>query len=163
MRPAAKIKEWQGEAEMSAWVREASDQQTYCRRTAIWLTRTAPLHAHKVAAMLGVSKQAVWLWIRQYNEKGPTGLGRQGRGGARKVVLDDKEVGRLIERLRRRRGAGAAPTGREVQGFLAEELGREVSSSYAYGFLRDYERSERGLSEGGGEFQRIARPWEQRG
>ena len=91
MRSAANIKAWQSKAEMLAWVQAASDKPAYCRRTAIWLTCTAKLHAHKVADMLGVSKQAVWLWIRQYNEKGPKGLDRKGRGGPRKVVLSDKQ------------------------------------------------------------------------
>ena len=81
MRPAAKIREWQGTTEMFEWLQEAADRQAHCRRMAIWLTRTGGLHAHKVAEMLGVSKQAIWLWIREYNRQGPAGLDRQGRGG----------------------------------------------------------------------------------
>ena len=161
MRPAAKIRHWQSEAEMLAWVQEAPDKQTYCRRMAVWLTRTGQMHAHKVANMLGVSKQAVWLWVRQYNQRGPKGLDRQGRGGARRAVLDEKEAKRLVEQLRRSRRAGPTPTGRQIQSFLTESLGRKVSLSYAYGFLRDYERAERGLSRGHGEFRKLAQPWQQ--
>lgn len=38
-------------------------------------------HAQQVASILQVSKQAVWLWIGQYNTRGPEGLARTGRGG----------------------------------------------------------------------------------
>ena len=83
MRRPAQIKPWISPEEMMVWVREAPGRDAYQKRLAIWLTHIGPFHAHQVADMLCVSKQAVWLWIGQYNRQGPEGLHRQGRGGRR--------------------------------------------------------------------------------
>ena len=63
MRGPAQIRSWVSEEELEAWVREAADREVYQKRLAIWLTKIGPYHAQEVARMLGVSKQAVWLWI----------------------------------------------------------------------------------------------------
>ena len=81
MRPCARIKPWQSIEKMFQWLQDAADESSYKRRLAIWLTHTGKLHAGKVAEILGVSTQAVWLWIRQYNNAGPGALERKGRGG----------------------------------------------------------------------------------
>src|SRR4030042_218001 len=87
MRGPAQIWSWISEEELLVWIREAADRETYQKRLAIWLTKIGPFHAHEVARMLGVSKQAVWLWVGQYNKEGPEGLVRQGRGGRRSFLL----------------------------------------------------------------------------
>ena len=71
MRRPAQIKPWLSPEEMMIWVRESPTRDAYQRRLAIWLTYVGPFHAREVADMLCVSKQAVWLWIGQYNRDGP--------------------------------------------------------------------------------------------
>jgi transposase len=73
MRRPAQIKPWLSEEELLAWLRDSPDRPSYQRRLTIWLTWTKALHAEEVAQMLGVSKQAIWLWIGQYNKEGPEG------------------------------------------------------------------------------------------
>ena len=60
-------------------MREAPDRASHQRRLAIWLTHVGRLAAHQVGEFLCAFKQAVWLWIAQYNQRGPEGLQRQGR------------------------------------------------------------------------------------
>lgn len=170
MRPPAKIEKHQTPAAMFAWLRAAPDQQAHCRRTAIWLTRTGQLHAHKVAEMLGVSKQAVWLWISQYNTHGPPGLDRPGKGGSRHFLVDKGRERHLMTQLVQQCDLRSPPTGREVRQFLTQSLGRTVSLSYAYRFLRDngwwqlleQRRSDIHVSGIAGQFTKYARPWEHR-
>src|ERR1017187_7424115 len=87
MRKTSLIRPWLSEKQLQAWVREARSREDYQKRLAIWLTVTGPFPAHRVASLLVVSKQAVWLWISQYNRLGPDGLQRQGRGGRRRAYL----------------------------------------------------------------------------
>jgi hypothetical protein len=66
MRPPAQLKPWLSPEELAIWVREASTREAYQKRLAIWLTflrRWAP----EIADLLQFSKQAVWLWVGQYN------------------------------------------------------------------------------------------------
>lgn len=170
MRPPAKIMKHQTSSAMFAWLQAAPDQQAHCRRTAIWLTRTGHLHAHKVAHMLGVSKQAVWLWISQYNTHGPPGLDRVGKGGSRRLLADKNREKRLMTQLLQQSDLHNPPTGRAVREFLHQSLGRVVSLSYAYRFLRDngwwqlleQRRSDIHVSDSAGQFTKYARPWEHR-
>ena len=159
MRPPAKIKEWQSRDEMIRWVQASGDIQTHCRRMAIWLTRSAALHAHKVAEALGVSKQAVWLWIRQYNRNGPAGLDRRGRGGSRRTVMTEKNARTLVARFQSLTLAPGQRSGRQVQEFLSRALRRSVSLSYAYQFLRDCERASAHSVPERDRFGNVTRPW----
>ena len=68
MRRPARIEPWLSTDEVLAWLRDAGERDAYRKRLAIWLTVVGPFHAHEVARMLGVSTQAVWLWIGQYNK-----------------------------------------------------------------------------------------------
>jgi len=65
MRGPAQIESWLSKEELLAWVREAADREAYQKRLAIWLTKIGPFPAYEVARMLGISKQAVWLWTGQ--------------------------------------------------------------------------------------------------
>jgi transposase len=80
MRNPSELAPWFSPEELLAWVQEAGDKAAYQKRLAIWLTHAGPFHAGEVARYLGVSKQAVWLWVGQYNKLGPDGLERPGRG-----------------------------------------------------------------------------------
>ena len=84
MKMPAQISPWLTDEELATWVREAPSQDAYKKRLAIWLTRKGPFHAHRVSDLLQVSKQAVWLWIKQYNQGGPDSLdGGPGQDSAR--------------------------------------------------------------------------------
>ena len=109
MRPPARIKSWLSIEKMFQWLQSAPDEPAYKRRLAIWLTYTGKLHANKVAKVLGVSTQAVWLWIRQYNDSGPSGLKRNGRGGRRWGFMTLQQEAELLRPFIRkaRSGSGA--------------------------------------------------------
>lgn len=79
MRLPARIEPWLSTEDLQVRVREAPDKSAYQPRLAIWLTGVCHLPAHRVAESLCVSKQALWLWITQYNRQGPEGLRRAGR------------------------------------------------------------------------------------
>jgi transposase len=118
--------------ELKEWVRNAHSREEYQRRLAIWMTHIGPFPAHRVASLLVVSKQAVWLWVGQYNRMGPDGLERQGRGGRHHEVLTVAEETALLDSLRKRAQEGEAPTARQVQQEVSEITQREVSISYVY-------------------------------
>src|SRR3972149_12225062 len=101
MRPPATVEPWLSTEELQVWVREAPDKESYQRRLAVWWTQIGPFPAHQIAEWLGVSKQAIWLWIGQYNHQGPEGLERQGRGGRRWGPLSPGEEGKFFGRLPR--------------------------------------------------------------
>ncbi len=136
MRPPATIKEWQSLDKMFHWVQIAPDESTSKCRMAIWLTHTGRMHASKVATILGVSKQAVWLWIRQYNQHGPSGLERHGRGGRRWGLLSPQEEKALLMPLLRRRRSGYLIKPALVQQAVEDKLGQSVSKSYVYKLLK---------------------------
>ncbi len=110
MRRPALVHAWLSEKELEAWVREARSREEYQRRVAIWITLTGPFPAHRVASLLVVSKQAVWLWVSQYNRLGPDGLQRRGRGGRRRAYLSLTQEAALLKSLQRRAQRGEAPT-----------------------------------------------------
>ena len=136
MRRAAQIKPWLSEEEVLAWLRDSPDRGTYQRRLAIWLTWTKSLHAEDVAQMLGVSKQAIWLWIGQYNKEGPEGLGRQGRGGRRWSLLGLKEEQQFLERWAKRAQQGEVISARQLLPEVRKAVGQEVSLAYLYKLLK---------------------------
>jgi transposase len=135
MRPPATIKDWLSLDEMFQWVQSAPDEPTSKCRMAIWLTHTGKIHAAKVATILGVSKQAVWLWIRQYNDRGPDGLERHGRGGRRWGFLSQQEETELLSPLIRRVRSGHLIKAATVQRLVEDRLQQKVSKSYIYKLL----------------------------
>ena len=132
MRRPAQIKSWLDLEELAMWVREAPTRDSYQKRLAIWLTQVGPFHAHKVADMLQVSKQAVWLWVNQYNRKGPEGLDRKGRGGRRWSYLSWEEETVLLCSLENRALRGEILTVPQVVSELKKAIGKEISSGYVY-------------------------------
>jgi len=132
MRRPALIHAWLSEKELEAWVRKAQSREEYQRRVAIWMTAMGPFPAHRVASLLVVSKQAVWLWVSQYNRLGPDGLLRRGRGGRRRAYLSLSQEAALLESLQRRAERGDAPTARQVQEEVSQATRIKVSISYIY-------------------------------
>lgn len=99
MRKPAQIESWLTPEELLSWLKEAPTVEAYQKRLAVWLTYIGPFHAQEVAKMLGVSKQAVWLWLGQYNKHGPDALGRKGRGGRRWSLISWEEEEALLNSL----------------------------------------------------------------
>ena len=167
MRPPATIKDWQTINEMFRWVQKAPDESASKCRMAIWLTRTGKIHAEKVGMILGVSKQAVWLWIRQYNEKGPPGLERHGRGGRRWGFLSPQEETELLAPLFRRARSGAPVKPASVQQIVEDKLRRKVSKSYIDKLLRRHgwadlsgqSQRKMGVQASPDTFSTLSKPW----
>ncbi len=167
MRPPATIKDWLSITKMFQWVQNAPDESVYKCRMAIWLTHTGKLHADKVAGILGVSKQAVWLWIRQYNEEGPSGLERPGRGGRRWGFLSRQEERDMLTPLLQQAQAGHVVKPRIVQAMVEHRLQRKVSKSYIYKLLNrnsitdvtGMSRSKDTAKESPDTFGKISKPW----
>ncbi len=135
MRPPAQIEPWLDTEDLQTWVREAPDRASYQRRLAIWLTHVGRLAAHQVAEFLCASKQAVWLWIAQYNQRGPEGLQREGRGGRRWAYLTEKEEEAFLRQWLPRAAAGHVLTAPQLRSQLEKRLERRVSLGYVYGLL----------------------------
>jgi transposase len=171
MRPPAQIKDWLPIDQMFRWLQEAPNEASHKRRLAIWLTHTGKLHAHKVAEALGISTQAVWLWIRQYNEAGPTGLVRNGRGGRRRSLMSLEQETELLTPLIQKARAGHAPKPDAIRPIIQEKLGHPVSMSYIYRLLRRHgwadilarSRSHRTRPKDEGAFVDLSRPWRREG
>jgi transposase len=135
MRGPAQIKSWFSEEELLAWIREAVDREAYQKRLAIWLTQIGPFPAHEVARMLGVSKQAVWLWVGQYNQEGPEGLLRQGRGGRRWSLLSWSQEEAWLGSFEKRALEGEWITAKQMLPEICKVAGEEVSLAYVYRLL----------------------------
>ena len=130
------VKPWLSQAELRAWVRRARSRQEHQRRLAVWLTYLRRWPAHEVATLLGVSTQAVWLWLGQYNRQGPGGLQRQGRGGRRWGFLTLAQERDLLAALRKEAGPGNTLTAKGIYRRVCRAVGKEVSLDYVYRLLR---------------------------
>ena len=135
MRPPARLKDWLDGREMAAWVEDAPTRAAYQKRLAIWLTHLGRFHAHEIAEMLLVSKQAVWLWVGQYNRKGPEGLARQGRGGRRWGFLSWAQEQQWLSEIEQRALRGEILTAKQLRPELCEATGRDVTLAYVYRLL----------------------------
>ena len=139
MRKPAQIQPWQTPEETLAWLKEAPTVEAYKKRLAVWLTYLGPFSAQEVANMLGVSKQAVWLWLGQYNSYGPAGLGRKGRGGRRWSLLSWEEEEALLKSLENRAVEGQWLTAKQLLPEVSQAVGHEVSLGYVYALLRRHQ------------------------
>ena len=142
MRPPANIKNWVSIKKMFQWLQNAPDEHSHKRRMAIWLTHTGNLHAHTISKILGVSTQAVWLWVKQYNAHGPDGLLRKGRGGRRWAFMTFKQEVEFLKPfiLNAMSGNPAKPS--EIRAKSESIIGKEVSMSYVYRLLKRHKWSE---------------------
>lgn len=135
MRRPAPIKPWLSAEDLQTWVREAKGREAYQKRLAIWLTFIGPYPAHHVASLLGVSKQAVWLWVSQYNQRGPEGLERAGRGGRRWAFLSWEEEEAFLDQLQERAQKGQVLTASQIYTPLCQATGQKLSLAYVYRLL----------------------------
>jgi transposase len=135
MRPPARIEPWLSTQALQVWVREAPDKGAYQRRLAIWLTAVCRLPAHRVAESLCVSKQAVWLWIAQYNQQGPEGLRRAGRGGRRWAWLAWEQEEQFLAKWQPAAARGQILTVPQLRVEVEKRLARRVSLAYIYRLL----------------------------
>jgi transposase len=135
MKPPAKIKPWMRLEEMGVWVREAPTRETYQKRVVIWLASLYSFPAHQIADMLQVSKQAVWLWIGQYNKNGPEGLERKGRGGRRWAFLTIDDEVSLLRSFERSAAQGEILTAKQMKPKIEQAVGKKVSLGYVYNLL----------------------------
>ena len=135
MRPPAKLEPWFTADQLVAWVQEAPDKASYQRRLAVWLTHLGPFPAAQVGTMLGVSTQAVWKWIADYNRQGPEGLDREGRGGRRWGLLSVEEEQALLGRFAARARTGDIVSAKQLLPEICTVVGREVSLAYVYKLL----------------------------
>ncbi len=138
MRKPAKIKEWISPDKLQLWVKEAPTKEAYQKRLAIWLTVLGPYHAHDTAKMLGVSKQAVWLWISQYNNNGPEGIQRIGRGGRRWGYLTEHREKELFRKWKIHALNGDTITAKQVLPEVEYIIGKKVSLDYIYKLLKRF-------------------------
>lgn len=129
------IEPWLSEAELLEWMRDATSRQEYQRRLAVWLTYLERIPAHQVATMLGVSKQAVWLWISQYNKQGPEGLKRKGRGGRRWAFLSLERERELLVSFQKEAAEGKVLTAKQLHAHICEAVGKRVSIDYVYSLM----------------------------
>jgi transposase len=89
--------------------------------------------------MLGISKQAVWLWVGQYNRNGPEGLVRQGRGGRRWSLLSWSQEEALLKSFEKRALEGEVITAKQMLPKICQATGGEVSLAYVYRLLRRHQ------------------------
>lgn len=166
MRPAAQIRDWLDTEQMLVWLQESSDKATYQRRLAIWLTFAGKLHAHKIAAMLGVSIPSIWSWIKRYNTFGPMGLNHQKRGGRTWAYLEEKQEWYLLRSILGQSEQKKLPGTQAIKLALEKKLGRKVSLSYVYKLIHRhnwphiYTKSKIYPKED--HFSKYAQPWQRR-
>ena len=142
MRPPASIKPHLSINEMFQWLKNAPDEASHKRRMAIWLTHTGHLYAKQVAKVLGVSVQAVWLWIRQYNDQGASGLERTGRGGRRWGFLAPEQEAELLRPYIRKLRDGVITSPSKIKKVVEHKLSRTVSMPYVYHLLQRHQWAE---------------------
>jgi len=135
MRKPAPIKSWLTGDELLVWLREAPTRDAYQKRLSVWLTYWGPYPAREVAEMLGVSKQAIWLWVGQYNKQGPAGLERSGRGGRRWAYLSRLEEEEILRPFRERALSGEIVSATAIWPAISKAMGRKVSLAYVYRLL----------------------------
>ena len=136
MRRPAGLKPWVSEMELLEWLRGAATAGEHQKRMVVWLTHFGRWPGHRIAEMVGVSVQAVWKWVGQYNLQGPAGLCRCGRGGRRWSYLTEEQEKVLLHSLETRAAQGDIITAKQVFPLVREAAGREVSLGYVYSLLR---------------------------
>jgi len=129
------VEPWLSELELLAWVRGAESRAACQRRLAVWITHLRHFPAREVATLLGVSTPAVWRWLSQYNDQGPAGLARQGRGGRRWAFLTLNQEQELLGTLQAEAGHGRVLTAKQIHGQIRRAVGKAVSLDYVYRLL----------------------------
>ena len=139
MRGPAHVVPWFTEDQLLAWLREAANAAEFRKRMVVWLTHFGSFRAEEIATYVGVSVQAVWLWVGQYNRCGPQGLVRQGRGGRRWSFLTWGQEEALLRSYAEEASVGKVITARHIYEGVKAAVGREVSMAYVYRLLHRHE------------------------
>ncbi|MCK4998456.1 MAG: helix-turn-helix domain-containing protein [Anaerohalosphaera sp.] len=168
MRPPAKIKPHLTIDKMFQWLQNAPDEDAHKRRMAVWLTHTGKLHAKQIAEILEVSMQSVWLWVGQYNDKGPEGLTRTGRGGRRWGFLTPEQEEELLRPYTKKLHQGILTKPLEIKIEIERKIGKPVSMQYVYRLLQRHKWpdliAQSGLNERQedqqSQYQKMLRPWQ---
>lgn len=142
MTRTSQLVAWMSRDEVRDWVTTAESKGEYQRRLVIWIVTDHPMPAAEVARILGISKQAVWKWISEYNRMGPRGLDRPGRGGRRRALFTLAAEQSLVESLRRLQARKPQPSIRSLVPLATRILGRRVSVDYLYRLLRRWPQEE---------------------
>lgn len=136
MRKPVHVVEWVSETELLEWLRASGDADEYRKRLTVWLAHFGRWPCREIAEMAGVSVQAVWRWVGQYNREGFRGIRRQRRGGRRWAYLDERQEALLLSSLEERAARGDILTAKQILPLVREAAGREVSLAYVYRLLR---------------------------
>lgn len=136
------IKPWLSLEDLRAWSLAPTARQEYQRRLAIWILASHPMPTHVVADLLGVSVQAIWKWVAEFNRLGPEGLERTGRGGRRQATLPLAAEKALAAKLHDLRQRFPKLSVRNLQPEINRVLGREVPLHYLYRLLRRWPQEE---------------------
>lgn len=139
MGRSSTLVDWLSEIEILEWLRSAQTKPEYQKRLAVWLTAFKRFAAREIAEMLGVSTQAIWLWLGQYNHQGPDGLQRQGRGGRRWSFLTLEQESKLLEDLVQQAEQGKVLTAKQIHQKACDAAKRKVSIGYVYKLLHRHE------------------------
>lgn len=139
MRRPAKLAPWFTEDQLLAWLREAASAAECRRRMVVWLTHFGRFHAREIAIYVGVSVQAVWRWVSQYNQGGPGGLDRQGRGGRRWGYLTWEEEEAVLASYEEEASGGKVITAGHIYERVKAAAGRPISMAYVYRLLHRHE------------------------
>ena len=113
----------------------SKSRQQFQRWQVIYIIVMKGFGAEMTADIVGVSKGTVHQWVHQYNNKGPTALNLQGRGGRRKSLLSWTEEETILEEMKAKAECGQVVIARTIRTRVEKELGREVSKDYTYDLL----------------------------
>jgi transposase len=116
-------------------MRSAKTAEEYRKRVVLWLTHFEKWSARDIGEMTGASVQSVWLWVGQYNEHGPDGLERTGRGGRRWAFLSEEAEQKFLSGWEERAGQGQIITVKQMHGEVCRRIGKQVSLDYVYRLL----------------------------
>jgi transposase len=131
-----RIEPWLPDVELLAWMQEARTRAEFQRRLVIWLAYLEPWPASRVARTVGVSLQAVWKWVGEYNRQGPGGLDRRGRGGRRWGFLTLEQEQALLAGVQEEAGKGRVLTAKHLLPQVEKAVGHAVSLDYVYALMR---------------------------
>jgi transposase len=135
MSRSLNIHPWLSDVELLAWTQDAKTRPEYQRRLTIWLAYLEHWPAHRIARALGLSVPAIWRWVSQYNQQGPGGLERAGRGGRRWAFLSLEQERQLLAEMQKQAGGGQVLTAKQLMPRIRQVTGRKVSLDYVYRLL----------------------------
>jgi transposase len=136
MSPPPRVKNWLSEKDMTAWVREAPDKETYQRRLAISLLIGEHCSVTVAARMLHVGVRSIWRWLAQYNTEGPGAVVARPRGGRRDAYLSPEAEAALLLQCHERALRGEIMAAIDLRPTIEAAMGQPVSRSYLYDLLQ---------------------------